>query len=67
MLFDGDRTPPFLTFRPPGGASDRLELLMDLARIQQELRNQGLDGWLFFDHHMRDPLRRARRRAAGIT
>jgi len=29
---------------------------MDLAKIQQELRNQKLDGWLFFDHHMRDPL-----------
>jgi len=29
---------------------------MDLARIQQELRNQALDGWLFFDHHVRDPL-----------
>jgi len=29
---------------------------MDLAKIQQELRNQALDGWLFFDHHMRDPL-----------
>src|SRR5580658_3809039 len=29
---------------------------MNLAAIQQELRNQKLDGWLFFDHHMRDPL-----------
>jgi Xaa-Pro aminopeptidase len=29
---------------------------MDLAKIQQELRNQKLDGWLFFDHHLRDPL-----------
>ena len=29
---------------------------MDLARIQEELRNQKLDGWLFFDHHLRDPL-----------
>jgi len=29
---------------------------MDLAQIQQELRNQELDGWLFFDHHLRDPL-----------
>jgi Xaa-Pro aminopeptidase len=29
---------------------------MDLARIQQELRDQHLDGWLFFDHHFRDPL-----------
>jgi Xaa-Pro aminopeptidase len=29
---------------------------MDLAKIQQELRNQGLNGWLFFDHHNRDPL-----------
>jgi Xaa-Pro dipeptidase len=29
---------------------------MELARIQQEIRNQKLDGWLFFDHHLRDPL-----------
>jgi Xaa-Pro dipeptidase len=29
---------------------------MELAKIQQEIRNQKLDGWLFFDHHMRDPL-----------
>ncbi|HKE28014.1 MAG TPA: M24 family metallopeptidase [Bryobacteraceae bacterium] len=29
---------------------------MDLANIQQQLREQKLDGWLFFDHHVRDPL-----------
>lgn len=29
---------------------------MDLQKIQQEIRNQKLDGWLFFDHHLRDPL-----------
>src|SRR5581483_4659401 len=29
---------------------------MQLEKIQQEIRNQNLDGWLFFDHHMRDPL-----------
>ena len=29
---------------------------MQLEQIQQELRNQNLDGWLFFDHHCRDPL-----------
>jgi Xaa-Pro aminopeptidase len=29
---------------------------MNLAQIQEEIRNQGLDGWLFFDHHVRDPL-----------
>ena len=29
---------------------------MDLARIQDALRREKLDGWLFFDHHMRDPL-----------
>ena len=37
---------------------------MELAKIQQELRNQKLDGWLFFDHHMRDPLAY---RVLGIT
>ncbi len=29
---------------------------MDLNAIQQFLRAERLDGWLFFDHHRRDPL-----------
>jgi Xaa-Pro aminopeptidase len=29
---------------------------MNLAAIQQALRDEKLDGWLFFDHHLRDPL-----------
>lgn len=29
---------------------------MDLARIQEALRRENLDGWLFFDHHQRDLL-----------
>jgi len=29
---------------------------MNLESIQGELRKVGLDGWLFFDHHERDPL-----------
>ena len=29
---------------------------MNLESIQPELRKAGLDGWLFFDHHERDPL-----------
>lgn len=29
---------------------------MNLVEIQQELRSERLDGWLFFDHHQRDPL-----------
>jgi Xaa-Pro dipeptidase len=29
---------------------------MDLDAIQSALRDQQLDGWLFFDHHYRDPL-----------
>lgn len=29
---------------------------MNLEAIQNELRSAGLDGWLFFDHHFRDPL-----------
>jgi Xaa-Pro aminopeptidase len=37
---------------------------MQLDKIQQEIRNQKLDGWLFFDHHMRDPLAY---RILGIT
>ena len=27
---------------------------MNLESIQRELRKAGLDGWLFFDHHMHD-------------
>lgn len=29
---------------------------MNLKAIQKELSSAGLDGWLFFDHHLRDPL-----------
>jgi Xaa-Pro dipeptidase len=29
---------------------------VNVAAIQQALRDEGLDGWLFFDHHLRDPL-----------
>ena len=29
---------------------------MELDKIQREIRNQNFDGWLFFDHHLRDPL-----------
>src|SRR5438309_3667914 len=29
---------------------------MDLAHIQDALRAARIDGWLFFDHHRRDPL-----------
>ena len=29
---------------------------MRLTEIQAALREEGLDGWLFFDHHKRDPL-----------
>jgi Xaa-Pro dipeptidase len=29
---------------------------MNLAEIQEKLRAEKLDGWLFFDHHQRDPL-----------
>ena len=29
---------------------------MNLAAIQSALRDARLDGWLFFDHHERDPL-----------
>ena len=28
----------------------------DIKSIQQELRTEGLDGWLFYDHHRRDPI-----------
>ena len=29
---------------------------MQLEAIQEQIRGQNLDGWLFFDHHLRDPL-----------
>ena len=29
---------------------------MDIAKIQEALRREQLDGWLFFDHHQRDLL-----------
>ncbi|MBV8573059.1 MAG: aminopeptidase P family protein [Acidobacteriaceae bacterium] len=29
---------------------------MDIERIQEALRQSSIDGWLFFDHHRRDPL-----------
>ncbi len=29
---------------------------MDLAELQKAIREEGADGWLFFDHHHRDPL-----------
>lgn len=29
---------------------------MDIAAIQAALREAGVDGWLFYDHHGRDPL-----------
>ena len=29
---------------------------MELEKIQQAIRAEKLDGWLFFDHHLRDPL-----------
>jgi Xaa-Pro dipeptidase len=28
----------------------------DIKAIQSALRNEGLDGWLFYDHHRRDPI-----------
>jgi Xaa-Pro dipeptidase len=37
---------------------------MDLIRIQESLKRQGLDGWLFFDHHVRDALAY---RVLGVT
>ncbi len=29
---------------------------MHIEKIQEALREEGLDAWLFFDHHQRDPL-----------
>jgi Xaa-Pro dipeptidase len=32
------------------------ELTMQIDEIQKALRDEKVDGWLFFDHHQRDPL-----------
>jgi Xaa-Pro dipeptidase len=32
------------------------ELNMQIEEIQKALREENLDGWLFFDHHQKDPL-----------
>jgi len=32
------------------------ELTMQIKQIQEALRDEKSDGWLFFDHHQRDPL-----------
>src|SRR5437868_9314499 len=29
---------------------------MNLPAIQEALRQQGIDAWLFYDHHHRDPI-----------
>ena len=34
----------------------RPQTKFDLAAIQQALRENKIDGWLFYDHHHRDPL-----------
>src|SRR5205085_436750 len=39
-----------------GNLPDSGSTLMQLQEIQHALREEGLDGWLFFDHHIRDPL-----------
>src|SRR5579884_109320 len=30
--------------------------MIDISEIQHALKEENLDGWLFFDHHQRDPL-----------
>ncbi len=37
-------------------AADRIVGVPDIKAIQAELRASKLDGWLFFDHHHRDPI-----------
>ncbi|MEZ2347060.1 M24 family metallopeptidase [Terriglobus sp. RCC_193] len=29
---------------------------MDVPKVQEALKQAGVDGWLFYDHHVRDPL-----------
>src|SRR5882757_2916012 len=51
------------TFHPGGGGTmpnttteTTSETKFNLAAIQQALRENKIDGWLFYDHHHRDPL-----------
>lgn len=37
-------------------ASRRERVNVKIAKIQAELAEAGLDGWLFYDHHERDPI-----------
>src|SRR5690242_12055076 len=30
--------------------------MIDISEIQRALKHEAVDGWLFFDHHQRDPL-----------
>src|SRR5207248_2815152 len=53
----------FAHFYPGGGGTmpttiteTTSETKFDLAAIQQALRENKFDGWLFYDHHHRDPL-----------
>src|ERR1035437_4486905 len=38
------------------GASARIIFPMNLQAIQAALREAAVDGWLFYDHHHRDPI-----------
>src|ERR1700720_3988830 len=51
------------TFHPGGGGTMPNTITettsgtkFNLAAIQQALRENKIDGWLFYDHHHRDPL-----------
>ena len=51
------------TFHPGGGGTCRTTITettsgtkFDLSAIQSALRENKIDGWLFYDHHHRDPL-----------
>jgi Xaa-Pro aminopeptidase len=43
-------------FRPQRLNIDTIIGVKDIATIQQALREQGIEAWLFFDHHHRDPI-----------
>jgi len=43
-------------FRNPSAFVRRIIAFMNLEAIQAALTEAALDGWLFYDHHHRDPL-----------
>ncbi len=49
-------TASFLAFATSSTSKDKIAEIMELDAIQAALQQAQLDGWLFYDHHHRDPI-----------